>query len=106
MSILLGLSASIYSGVWRRFVKYLTSEKIPAGKVSEITVLDYLSSRLKPPGIKCRVKGKLSPQSLGTELYGLISPLCFVYGVAIDPTSRWSISKDILLQLLKCLQPD
>ena len=68
--------------MWRRFVKYLTSEKIPAGKVREVTVLDYLSSRLKPPGIKGRVKGKLSPQSLGTELYGLISPLWFVYEIS------------------------
>ena len=58
--------------MWRRFVDHLLREKIPAGKVSEVTVLDYQSSCLKPPGIKARVKGKIGPQSFGTEFFGLI----------------------------------
>ena len=39
--------------------------------------------------------------SLRTELYGLIFPLWFQYGVAIDPTSCWSISKRYLTSAIK-----
>ena len=59
------------------------SENIPAGRVSEVTVLIYLSSRLKSPGVKGRVVGKLSPLSIGSELYGLIFPMHSVFGVSI-----------------------
>ena len=90
-----------YSRVWQRFKQYLSVQEIPAGQVSEATVLNYLASRLKTPGVKGREQGKLAPQSIKTEYYGLISPMWVEYGVALDPTARSSISKKFFTAVSK-----
>ena len=90
-----------YSGAWSRFVAFLKREKIPAEKVSEVTVLNYLSSRLKSQGSIFREKGKLAPQSLRTELYGLLTPLWFQFGLAISTTDRLSLSKRFITSSIK-----
>ena len=90
-----------YQGVWSRFIEFLSSRGIPAGAISEATVLDFLTSRLKPEGCKGRVKGKLSPRSLRTELYGLISPLKFQFGLEIDPTAKGSLIKRFITAALR-----
>ena len=69
---------------------------IPIGDISVSTVVDFLASRLKPEGFKGRLNGKLSPQSIRSELYGLISPLIFQFGLEIDPTVRGSLIKNLL----------
>ena len=90
-----------YQAVWIRFVNYLKSQNIPAGGVREATVLNYLSSRLKPQGAVGRVVGKLSPSSIGTELYGLVFPLHAIFNISIDVTTKGSIFKKYLTGIAK-----
>ena len=92
---------SQYQAVWIRFVNYLESLNIPADGVCEATVLNYLSSRLKPPGAIGRVVGKLSPSSIGTELYGLVFPLHAIFHITVDPAARGSIFKKYLTGIAK-----
>ena len=66
---------------------------IPTGDISVSTVVDFLASRLKPEGFNGRLNGKLSPQSIRSELYGLVSPLKFQFGLEIDPTVKGSLIK-------------
>ena len=73
----------------------------PAGGVREATVLKYLTSCLKPPGVIGRVVGKLSPSSIGTELYGLVFPLHAIFNITVDPTARGSIFKKYLTGIAK-----
>ena len=90
-----------YQAVWIRFVNYLKSQNIPAGGVRETTVLNYLSSRLKPQGVVGRVVGKLSPSSIGTELYGLVFPLHAIFNITVDLTAKGSIFKKYLTGIAK-----
>ena len=63
--------------------------------------MNYLSSRLKTPGVIGREKGKLAAQSIKTEFYGLVAPLWFKYGIVLDPTARGSLSKRYLTSASK-----
>ena len=94
-----------YQGAWSRFVHHLSEESIPAGDISETTVVDFLASRLKPDGFKGRLKGKLSPQSIRSELYGLLGPLRFQFGLEIDPTIKGSLIKRFLAGAFRLAVP-
>ena len=93
--MLLGFSSS--PKVW----VYLSGRGIPTGDISQISVVDFLASSLKPEGFKGRLNGKLSPQSIRSELYGLVSTLKFQFGLEIDPTVKGSLIKRFITGALK-----
>ena len=49
----------------------MIKEGIPKAEVSESTVINFLSSRLRNPAKK--EKGNVTPRTLKKELYGLLS---------------------------------
>merc|ERR1712055_373637 len=80
-----------YAGAWSRFSSFVKKKRIPRAEINESTVLNYLSSRLQDP--ERRRKGKLAPLSLRTELYGLRNPLWAKYGVELNTTHPYSLTK-------------
>ena len=82
----------------------MRKEKIPRAKIDESTVLNYLSSRLQDPAN--RGKGKVAPLTLRTELYGLRNPLWAKYGLKLDTTSMYSITKMYISALVSCPSPN
>ena len=82
-----------YSGAWSRFSAYVIKEGIPKAEVSESTVINFLSSRLRNPAKK--EKGKVAPLTLKYELYGLLSSLWATYGIEISTTSPHFAYQDV-----------
>ena len=80
-----------YSGAWSRFSAYVLREGIPKAEVTESTVLNYLSSRLRDPAKKG--KGKVQPMTLKTELYGLLPSLWASNNIEISTTYPYSLTK-------------
>ena len=93
-----------YAGAWSRFSTFVRKEKIPRAEISESTVLNYLSSRLRDPAK--RGKGKVAPLTLRTELYGLRNPLWAKYGLELDTTSIYSVTKMYISALVSCPSPE
>ena len=87
-----------YGGAWSRFLAYLRKKDISAVGVKEATVLNYLTSRL----------GQVKAKTLRTELYGLINPLWAEFGLKIDTTAKYSLTKKYLTAILhqKSSKPD
>ena len=76
----------------------MIKEGIPKAEVSESTVINFLSSRLRNPAKK--EKGKVAPLTLKYELYGLLSSLWATYGIEISTTSPHSPTKMFLSSLV------
>ena len=81
----------------------MKKKRIPRAEINESTVLNYLSSRLQDP--ERRRKGKLAPLSLRTELYGLRNPLWAKYGLEINTTQPYSLTKMYISGLVNCPSP-
>ena len=77
---------------------YLRKKDISAVGVKEAIVLNYLTSRL----------GQVKAKTLRTELYGLINPLWAEFGLKIDTTAKYSLTKKYLTAILhqKSSKPD